>query len=1791
MAERQGRLRGWWGRMDSALERVKPPKTSSSLSAAARRTWLAVCFLPYKMAYAMQWLVSLLYDYFKSMRLFLPPRNRGYMYARVSGDGRRPGGWAKLPLLLWKNWTLARRRPRHTAVEVLAPVFLSSLLMLIRGLVEPVVHPEPAVYGPFSPAGLAGTVVPVFANATEYGGFVGYSPSGPVLDRIMNLTAQKLGLHAAPARSEAALLDFIRSQYGIMKLTLGVVVFDDSLVDAEELPRNIKVKIRLPGESRVPLRTMTVSGVANWKTNILFPLFEVAGPRDKNVTEGSYSPGYYQEGFLALQHAVSTSVAEQLSRGRPPPSIRLQRFPYPPYIDDPLLPALQAFASVVVMLSFSYTCVYIVKAVTLEKEHQLKETMKIMGLPNWLHWVAWFLENFALLSLSTALMVALVKIPWVSEPRLSVFTSTDASVLFVFMLLYASVTIAFCFMMSVFFSTANIAATVAGLGWFLSYSPYLLMTVKYHDMSLASKMAACLCSNTAMAYGMQIIMMHEGLGIGLHWSSIWKPAMPDDNFVFGHVMIMMVLDIITYLLVAVYVEAVYPGTYGVPKPWYFPLLPSYWCGSRQVVNNTDEEVMEMEFDDLASCDMFEKEPSNVHAGIRIKNLHKVYGRKVAVKNLTLNMFEGQVTVLLGHNGAGKTSTMSVLTGLTTPTSGTAIVGGCDVQAHVEGARASLGLCPQRNVLFPELTVREHVFFFSKLKGMAEEDIEEETSKYLQLLDLESKADVQSKALSGGQKRKLSVAIALCGDSKVVLLDEPSSGMDPAARRALWDLLRTEKRGRTVLLTTHFMDEADALGDRVAVLAGGELRCCGSPFFLKKKYGTGYHLVVVKGPDCDPHAVTGLLRRYLPGVDAGQSTASELSYLLDERQSAVFEPMLRELEDKQACLGVKSYGLALTTMEEIFMKVGKEQDMLPQNGNLCHENGADDFKMNMARHIPNGKAANDLKTDIADGLGGWMPTGARLALNQLRAVALKSALHAWRTGVLFLVQLLIPVVNISVTFLVVERWQSSRDLPPIELSPELYGEPLTPVALLSSSSDAAATYQLYKDLYPASLVDLNRGLPPGTAPNITRFMLAEAERHLMLVRQNYVVGATFAGGGGATRGPVLTGFFNNQPLHSPPISLGMLHNVALRWVAGENYSLSTVNHPLPYLQETKAGFQMTANNLGFQLAFNMTFAMCFVTAFYVMFPIKERASKSKHLQFVSGVGVLTYWSVQYLLDMLSFVLVTTAILITMLAFHEDGYHTPDQLGRYFVLFVSFGCGMLPLMYLASYFYMSPSTGFTRVVMWNAFTGVAGYLVVCILQLPDLALQGLADAADRLLVAVPLYSLGVSLRNMYTNYAVLDACRPLSAQCHVVRSPCCSVPEQCPDGKCIPMVQNYFDWNYPGVGRNICFFFVDGIIFTAILLLIEFRVFEMILYSTKSIGARNANFCDEEPEDSDVLEEQEKIRSTDIQILNKEYKLLMVDITKFYGNFPAVKRMCVGVKSGECFGLLGVNGAGKTSTFKMLTGDETISSGDAYVNGLNLKSHMKQVCQMIGYCPQFDALIEELTGRETLTIFSLLRGIPPSKIPDIIRHLTEKLLFTAHIDKKVSEYSGGNKRKLSTAVALVGDPAVVFLDEPTNGMDSMAKRHLWNIICDVRDSGKCIVLTSHSMEECEALCTRIAIMVNGRLKCLGSPQHLKSKFAEGYTLAVKMAAQERLCGRTFETESVKQFVQKSFPGAVLREQRECLMTFYLPAPTPAWSRMFGTMEYAKTRLDIEDYSLAQTSLEQVFLSFTKHQRLSD
>jgi ATP-binding cassette subfamily A (ABC1) protein 1 len=267
---------------------------------------------------------------------------------------------------------------------------------------------------------------------------------------------------------------------------------------------------------------------------------------------------------------------------------------------------------------------------------------------------------------------------------------------------------------------------------------------------------------------------------------------------------------------------------------------------------------------------------------------------------------------------------------------------------------------------------------------------------------------------------------------------------------------------------------------------------------------------------------------------------------------------------------------------------------------------------------------------------------------------------------------------------------------------------------------------------------------------------------------------------------------------------------------------------------------------------------------------------------------------------------------------------------------------------------------------------------------------------------------------------------------------------------------------------------------------------------------------------LIDEDVQHEATEVETGEKEGDLIVIrKLKKVYKTKGdpklAVKGLEFSIPQGECFGFLGVNGAGKTTTLKMLTGDVIPTSGTASLAGHDILKEQLQVRRVIGYCPQFDALLENLTVKEHLELFAKIKGIPENLVGFTVREKMDQLNLNAFENKLAGKLSGGNKRKLSVAIAMIGSPPVVFLDEPSTGMDPLSRRFMWNMISCWK-MNRSIMLTTHSMEECEALCTRVGVMAAGRLHCLGSIQHVKSRFGKGLQIQLKVknpqnAEQER------------------------------------------------------------------------------------
>ena len=270
--------------------------------------------------------------------------------------------------------------------------------------------------------------------------------------------------------------------------------------------------------------------------------------------------------------------------------------------------------------------------------------------------------------------------------------------------------------------------------------------------------------------------------------------------------------------------------------------------------------------------------------------------------------------------------------------------------------------------------------------------------------------------------------------------------------------------------------------------------------------------------------------------------------------------------------------------------------------------------------------------------------------------------------------------------------------------------------------------------------------------------------------------------------------------------------------------------------------------------------------------------------------------------------------------------------------------------------------------------------------------------------------------------------------------------------------------------------------------------------------------EKQEDDDAKQMRETVHALDPNIYYK-YPLIVKDIRKVYSGVhgkPKVanKSVCLRINRGELFGLLGPNGAGKTTLISMLTGMFRPSGGNAWMSGYDIRQRLELVQLQIGVCPQFDVLWNDLSVEEHLFFYARLKGVPPCSEQAMVDKAMTEVQLLPQRTTLTKLLPLGMKRRLSIAIALVANPKIVFLDEPTTGLDPETRRQLWNILQECKNDRRAIVLTTHSMEEADVLCNRIAIVSDGVMKCIGSQVRLKMLYGGGYHLFVNCQKQKYL-----------------------------------------------------------------------------------
>ncbi|EAR97153.2 ABC transporter family protein (macronuclear) [Tetrahymena thermophila SB210] len=1373
-------------------------------------------------------------------------------------------------------------------------------------------------------------------------------------------------------------------------------------------------------------------------------------------------------GFLQLQTWIDNIILRTAS-GDPTQKINpiITSMTVEQHRKDDLADTLKGNFSVFVVLPMILGYLRMTYGLLIEKEKKIREGMKIMGMSTASFYISWVLYYLIIFVLTSILVATILKT--------AIFKHSDWSVLFVWHFLFGISLLFQSLFITTFFTKARIGNIAAMLFFLFQYMIQFVLDSSSVP-SESTRLSTSIFSHTGTTYSCDVFLLVEGQEKGISWDNL---TLLVNNYRISTNLWMDAINILIFFVLSVYFDLVFPNDFGKKL---HPLFFIQWIWKKKQTKEQQKKILLDKMNDEEEYINFDnniedvaknlKDQEELNQVVSLKNIRKVYpSGKKAVNGLSFTMYNGQIFALLGHNGAGKTSTISMLTGMYEMTDGEAVALGKDVESQMEEIRTFMGVCPQYDILFDDLTVKEHLELFAVFKGMSDsKKIEEEVKKHIEDVDLQEKTNELSKNLSGGQRRRLSVAIAFIGGSKLIYLDEPTSGMDTSARRHIWDMLKRYKSDKVICLTTHFMDEADYLGDRIGIMADGQIVCLGRPLFLKNKFGTGYNLTLVKkNPTDSSQPIKEFVKQYIQDVKILSDVSAEVCFQLQNEQISSFPELFKNLDSQLDALNIQSYGISITTLEEVFLRVAhlKEEKKLLEKKKKEEE-----------ERIKNGNDKN--KSDL-----GSQSQIAELEdsfdLNKVRvtkkfelfkihmwAMFVKRAIYFKRDIRSLLCEVILPclviVFGLSLTLI-----KFIDESPAVSFSPSDFPNPLNEVVSKSPSVPDNIADSIYSSFASYQSYNFEKDYASITTPDAW-------DQQVFSEKTTTSVGAYF-----------ITQVSSNQVSYVSQVNSiyrdGAPFVINQMNVAAINYQLKQLNKPTISIQVISDPFLNTyeINNFegsasGLVASFIYSIGLAFIPASIITFTVKERTDKIKHQQLVSGVSIFSYWLSNYLIDFVKHIVPAIFSYLMIYAYNIKGFNDSDSIGVLVMLLFLYGWSVIPFTYVSGFLFADYGNAQVAAFFINFFCGGIIPLIIAILRIID-STRNAGIYVGWILRIIPSFSFGYGVLNIGNRslYAFSDSGSKT--------------------------VQSAYAWNI--AGGDLLMMFLEGFLYFILVFIIEYA--SHISSFTQLMSHENSVPYVPKQYDDDVQKEIDEVeKSTPSDYVVRVNKLRKVFVPSKDRIKVAVDQVSFGISNGECFTLLGVNGAGKTTTFKILSGEINQTSGDCHINGFDVKTQLAQARNYIGYCPQFDALIENLTAREHLELYAAIKGIPKDLRDRLITQKIKELDLTEFEHKLAGTYSGGNKRKLSVAIAMLGNPPTVFLDEPSTGMDPAARRFMWSVISRISTKRKTssVILTTHSMEEAEALSTRIAIQVEGILKCIGTVQQIKDKFGEGYEVEIKL-----------------------------------------------------------------------------------------
>ncbi|EJD03513.1 P-loop containing nucleoside triphosphate hydrolase protein [Fomitiporia mediterranea MF3/22] len=1136
--------------------------------------------------------------------------------------------------------------------------------------------------------------------------------------------------------------------------------------------------------------------------------------------------------------------------------------------------------------------------------------------------------------------------------------------------------------------------------------------------------------------------------------------------------------------------------------------------------------------------------------ISVRNLNKTYTSSwyswskqnvTAIADLTLDIPKFGIFVLLGSNGAGKSTALSILAGLQGRTSGEVIYeDGSSKPQH-----GVLGIVPQKNVLFPELTCLQTLKVWRAIKRPKGSKDDEDLMQLLKDCDLEHKIDSNAATLSGGQKRKLQLAVGLVGGSKIVLVDECTSGVDPLSRRSLWRTLMSVREDRTIVFTTHFLDESELIGDSVAILAApGKLVAAGSPVSLKSNLGQGYTLQVSlatsdspEKPDLGPKPeILETIQTLAPNASMISNTMSSAQYRLQTKDSAQVGQVLSLLESKKGALRIASYDVHGTSMEDIFLALMKE-----------HGEGLYDDSTPMAGDAP---ILNRVDSKGSSLSASHAPKILRLTTGRRRSpfaqaftIFRKRCMIARRSWLTPILSLIVAVGGSCIPLFFI----SSR----------------TEMCSSHVRNDTGTNTTLFLPRSP--LLIMSELLPPGsggslltTPPNITQSLgLATASLPILNIQDNATFVSTinqdfrnFSLGGisvDLASGNSLFAWEGTPPGLTAPTLLNLVDNIlynALNTSGQGNGATRLITPRFETFPGLNGGTLVALKWDIFFLA-----AMSVFPAFYALYVSNERRSSVQAMQLSNGLAdPVGLWLGHLMFDSIFSVAAATIIIIIFAAVASQLH----GLGLFWVVLVLYGIVGTLFAYCVSLLTASPLAAFAAVAGYQIVMAVlylAGYLLtftyaktsqagnfITIIHFTLSILSPVASPIRASFVSVNLFSLLCNGNSSLSTESLGSMMK---------------------------------------FGGPITYLIVYAFVLFAFLVWFDSG---SKLYYTLSSALRRSGITRGDVPDGDIPRDVQEEASL---VESSNDPLRVMHVSKQYpgSSVRSVDDVSFGVSRDTVLALLGPNGAGKTSTFNIIRGDTVPDQGDVLIQDTSVIRYPRTARLSLGVCPQFTAIDSQLTVREHLETYGRLKGLYRGpELNENVDIILESTGLSPYSDRLASKLSGGNQRKLSLAIALIGNPSVVLIDEFSTGIDAKMKRDMWETLKNV-SIGKAVVITTHSMEEASALANKVGIIAR-KMLAVGSTSSLAARYP---------IYEIHFSCRTREEIVKAQELMARIPNS--RKADDVATRFEVPLDAGNEQTLASLFRTLAEHGEFSEYTVERVSLESVFLKVIRENNIKE